>query len=302
MRFITEATPAEIPAQMVQLVSITGWKAWEHRLAWLQEQSRANPTMPLFLSERFGLELAFNQVRRHQNQTGRYPWPPETPEQQRLYSFLAMVIRCHHRFTPIGKNRLRGMIEHALKNDYGFSSLAYEMTIAAHLMTQGFDVIFHDMEEGGGFDYLIEKNGFQMEVECKFISGDIGRQIHLKRFHQLGTVLLPEMAVYLDGINGGRLVRVCIPGRLGGDINQYHEILNSVRNILYNQKPNQELSGYVSSIYEFSIADSPFGQMEPGIISRDDVQRFLVDKFEIDNKNVLVNLEAYPAVPGDYQM
>ena len=198
MHFVPDAVPAEIPALMARLVGITGWKPWGHRLAWLQEQIRVNLTMSHFIVERFGLELACDQVRRHYKQSGRYPWPPPTAEQVRFYSFLAMIVRCYHRLSPAGKMRMKGMLVDALKSDYGLAPLAFEMKVVAHLMTRGFDVVFHDMEEGGGFDYLATNEGVEIEVECKFVSGDIGRQIHLKKMHQLSTILLPEMAIALD--------------------------------------------------------------------------------------------------------
>jgi len=289
VHFSTEAVPAEIPVLMRRLFLITGWRPWKRRLTWLEEQVRVHPTISFYLSERFGLELALEQLRQHKIQSGRYLWPPETAEQQRFYSFLAMVARCHHRLSPAGKTRLKGMLEDALKSDQGLASLAFEMKIAAHFMTRGFDVIFHDMDEGGRFDYLIENKGVEMEVECKFVSGDIGRQIHLKRFHQLGTILLPETANFLDQGCGGRLIRILIPGRLGGDNKQHQEIRRLMLRAISDKDWNANLNGYEVSISEFSIADSPFARLPPEEISTDRIQRFLSDKFEIDNKNLLIN-------------
>jgi len=180
------------------------------------------------------------------------------------------------------------MLKDALKSDYGIAPLAFEMKTVAHLMAKGFDVIFHDMEEGGGFDYLIENDGVEMEIECKFISGDIGRQIHLKKMHQLGAVLLPEMANFLDKECGGRLIRILIPGRLGGDNKQHQDIRRLMLQAFFDKESGTNLNGYEVSISDFSVTDSPFGQLSPDDISTNHVQRFLSDEFEIDNKNVLI--------------
>ena len=289
MHFEPEAVPGEIPAQMARLVAITGWNPWRHRLAWLQEQVQANPTMPYFIVERFGLELAFDQVRRHYKQSGRYPWPPETAEQLRFYSVLAMITRCHHRLSSAGKTRLKGMLEDALKSDYGIAPLAFELKIVAHLMMRGFDVIFHDMEEGGGFDYLAKNNDVEIEVECKFVSGDIGRKIHLKKFHQLGTVLLSETANVLDHDCGGCLIHISIPGRLEGNDKQHHEIRHLMSQAIADRTTSAKMNGYEVSITEFLVGDSPFRQLPPEKISLKHVQQFLSDKFGIENKNVLVH-------------
>ena len=290
MHFVPEAVPAEIPAQMARLVAITGWKPWRHRLEWLQEQVRANPTMSYFVVERFGLELAFDQVRRHYKQSGRYPWPPQTAEQQRLYSVIAMITRCHHRLNPAGKKRLKGMLEDALKNDYGIAPLTFEFRVVAQLMMRGFDVIFHDMEEGGGFDYLAKNDDVEMEVECKFVSGDIGRKIHRKRMYQLGSVLLPETTDLLDRGCGGFLIRILIPGRLSGKSEQHHNIRHLMSQALADRTADAKLNGYEVSISEFSVEDSPFGQLPPDGISLEHVEKFLSDNFTgIEDRNVLVN-------------
>lgn len=290
MHFATNAVPAEIPAQLRRFVSITGWKPWKRRLEWLFEQVRANPTMPFFLNERFGLELAFEQIVRHRDQTSRHLWPPETPEQQRFYSFLAMVVRCYQRLTPVGQVRLKGMMEDALKSDYGLASLAFEMKVAAHLMTSGFDVTFHDIEGSGRFDYLVEKDDVEAEIECKLISGDIGRQIHLKKFHHLGTDILPVLTDFSDRESGGYLIRVLIPGRLNGSKNQNSEIRHLTSLALSKSNSCEHLGGLEITISSFPIEKSPFGQLSPENISEDIVQKFLSSEFKLENKNVLFQL------------
>lgn len=289
MHFVTDAVPREIQAYMVRLVSITGWKPWERRVAWLREQVRVNPTMPYYVEERFGLELAFAQVRQHYDKLGRYTWPPQSAEQVQLYSFLAMIVRCHQRLRPEGKKRLSGMLVDALKAKDGLAPLAFEMKVVAHLMARGFDVAFHDIEEGSGFDFLASNDEVELEIECKFFSGDIGRKIHLKRLHQLGTVLLPEMTTALDRLDGGRLVRISIPGTLGGTNKQHDEIRRLMSQAIADPKSGARMAPYEISVLEFSIDESPFGQLPPDDVSLVQIKRFLSDKFNIDNKNVLIN-------------
>jgi len=288
MQFSTDAVTAEIPLQMQRIISITGRKPWKRRLHWLNQQIRTHPTISYYLVERFGLELAFQQVRRHHKQTGRYPWPPETAEQQRFYSFLAIVTRCHFGLRESGKTRMKGMLKDALKNDLGFVSLAFEMKVAAHLMRHGFDVNFSDMEKGGGFDYLAEKDGIELEIECKLITGDIGRQIHLRKFHQLGSVLLPEMRNLLNDKGGGNLVRILIPGRLSGTADQHQLIRKLMLRPFSGLPTHAEQDGYEVLVSNFDVAGSPFTNLPPDEISMHHIQQFLAKEFEIENKNALV--------------
>jgi hypothetical protein len=49
----------------------------------------------------------------------------------------------------------------ALDDEVGLSPLAFEMRTVAHFVAAGFDVEFHDLCEGGGFDFLVRKAEIQ---------------------------------------------------------------------------------------------------------------------------------------------
>lgn len=112
---------------------------------------------------------------------------------------------------------MKGMLLHATKDkhDNGLGPLAYEMTMAAHLMRKGFDVEFHDMEAGGGCDFLARKDGLPcLQVECKFVSANLGRKIPRKHLYMLGDRIMPTVLGHLDRLKSGMFVRVDIPDRL----------------------------------------------------------------------------------------
>ena len=155
MYFPPEVIDHEFPDLIHRFKDITGWQPWQKRLTWLDESAKRAVAMPHFWQDRFELELAFATIHRRYKATGRYPRKNLSIHQQRFLSFVAMVVRCYERLSPRGQNRLRGMLLDSLKNDYGLSPVAYEMKIAAHLLTRQFDVTFHDLETGGGYDYLV---------------------------------------------------------------------------------------------------------------------------------------------------
>src|SRR6516225_4255507 len=71
-----------------------------------------------------------------------------------LYSFVALTARVFPRLPEPAQNLLKSRISGALKDNVGLSPLAFEMRTVAHLMARGFDVEFHDLCEGGGYDFL----------------------------------------------------------------------------------------------------------------------------------------------------
>lgn len=52
------------------------------------------------------------------------------------------------------------------------------MTTIGNLLAQGFNVDCHDLIEGSGFDFLASREDVSIEVECKMVSGDLGKAIH----------------------------------------------------------------------------------------------------------------------------
>ncbi len=108
------------------------------------------------------------------------------------------------------------MIRDGLQAEYGLAPLEHEMGVAAHLMSVGFDVAFHDIEHGAGFDILARRDGLELEVEAKTFSADAGRKIHRRRLYQLGAHVLPAVERALEEQTGGQLLRVRLPDRLFG--------------------------------------------------------------------------------------
>ena len=144
VRITFERDPRELPALLRALTGVVAWKDWEARVAGLRASSRRNPVWERFVRERYGLELAFGEVRDHLRETGRIPWPPRNAEEARLYAFALAAVGVYARLSNDGKARLAGAIERGLQNVDGLGPLAFELRVAVHLMRRGFDVFFHD--------------------------------------------------------------------------------------------------------------------------------------------------------------
>ncbi len=71
-----------------------------------------------------------------------------------------------------GKTILLGRIRKGL--DEGLWPLRHELGVAANLSKRGWDIEFHDFEEGGGFDFFVTKDGASYEIEAKAISAFTG--------------------------------------------------------------------------------------------------------------------------------
>ncbi len=274
-------------------IRCVGWKQWRRRVEWIAEQVRTNPVMPNFLTERFGLELAFTEVMRHRRISGRCPWPPATSDQQRLYSFCAVFSRSHLRLTSKGKARLAGMLRDALQSDYGLAPLAFEMLVVAHLIAKEFDVEFSDAEKGCGFDFLGQKDGVELEVECKLISGDIGRQIHKKRMYQLGSVLLSTLEMIKSRKTGLYIVHLAIPAALGATTELHQQLAQLALSAIEVPGETIRTDSYQAIASRAEIPKNFLPTLASGELTQEQIKEIAELHFGLVDRNVLMGFDRH---------
>jgi hypothetical protein len=170
------------------------------------------------------------------------------------------------------------MLRSGLSDEYGLASLQHEMTVAAHLMSKGFDVTFSDIESGNGFDLLAQKEGIEIEVECKTHSADIGRKVHRRRVYQLEKHIISIMNSALDNDQNGKLVRIIVPKRLDGN-NQHLQTLAAC--FVEALRNRMSLSGPEPCAIEyrtFPLTGSPFDTVNPRGVKLEHVRQYLEDQ------------------------
>ncbi len=280
----TDRAHGEIPLIISNLKSIVGWKVWDDRVKALISQTRANPLWPDFIQDRHGLELAFHDIMHHYRFRGKYPWAQSAKEQD-FYSFATLFTEVYKRLGPQGQGRLRGMLQSGLEKECGLGPIAYEMQVAAHLMSRGFAVFFHDLECGGGFDFLATSGTTSVEIECKYISTDLGRKLHRRRVYDLGGILYPIMNRHTDE---GMLVRVTIGDRLTSQAPQQCLIRDRVYSVLLDgQKSCGDDECFVTA-EPFTIRDSPFSG-DTMSLRRTSVDNEVRKFFDIKNEHTLLH-------------
>jgi hypothetical protein len=288
MRFETDVRDTDFLALLARCVRITGQAAWDKKFEWIRRQRIDNPFLHEWLHERHGIEITLWQLLIQQQETGQFPLDITDQQQYRLCGFVAAVANAYPRLSPLGQNRLRGMILSGLQDDNGLMSLQHEMTTAVHLMSRGFDVEFNDMDNGSGVDYIARKEGIEIEVECKMFTGDIGRQIHKRRVLSLHKVLAPIVEQVYKAARRGIFIRVTVPGRLTPSNAQLQGIASTVsRGVLAGTATTR--TDYCDvSIHDFDIASSPFSASRMDDISRKDVAAFIHRNFGNDNPNLVI--------------
>lgn len=288
IRFATDLDPRELPATLYALTAIVPWSLWQRRVDSLKSLLPRNPVWEKFLLDRHGIELALAEARQKLRATGRWPWPPRTADEYRLASFMAVAVRVYGSLGERGKARLAGGMRSALEKEAGFGPLALEMKVITQLMSRGFEVAFHDLEEGGGFDFLARRGPDTIEVECKHVSADIGRQIHRRKIYELGGLLHPVLSSALDASQAGRLVRVTLPGRLTGNKTRQDAIAQRIAASLSGGCDADESTCGVS-VQEFALSDSPFNAERGHRLTFEEVGSYVRRTFGLEDAHMLAN-------------
>lgn len=230
------------------------------------------------------------KVHNHLDATGRLPNVVDSEDISihRFLSFAAMLARVHARLPPKARTALEGRVRGALKDDSGLGSLAYELGVAAHLMMRGFDVNWSDLENGGGFDFFCVKAGLEIEVECKTVSGDLGRSIHLVRQSQMGGLIRETLGAAVSA-RGSTVAEVRTEGRLSGS--ELNAIAHVITTALQSGKGAHAPGLCQVTVHHFEKAASPFAKA-PLSQYTDLVRAFVREQFNCDTQHHLMMVEA----------
>jgi len=189
-----------------------------------------------------------------------------------LYSFASLTARVFLRLPAHGQHILKSRLAGGLKDNVGLSPLGFEMRTVAHLMARGLDVEFHDLCEGGGYDFLAKDNEVEFEVECKSVSGDLGHRVHTQRQYQLIPYVLDEMQrPQKRGIV--RLLVATVPDRLHGAREFLSAVAATIGQAL-ERAGGAEGETCTVSYHELPILGSPFDCASPPRITEDDVRDY----------------------------
>ena len=287
MHFEPEAYPAEALPLFRRFLGIAPWPIWEKRFNTFKAWKKTNPLILEFIVERYLLEVQMMMIRDRYQKEGVLPSPTEDAVAYQFFSFVSMVARVHQRLSPTGQNILEGQIRGRLRENVGLSSLAFEIAVAGRLMGAGFDVTFHDFENDGGFDFLCERDSAILEVECKHVSGDVGRQIHGRRLIDFGGAIHRDLAAAIDRKATGILLRLILPGRLTGAEAETKALADQVKFCLASGSGLPGPTPSSIEVIEFDFRGSPFDALPESGIDQDAVRKFIEEKFGLVNSNVV---------------
>ena len=272
MHIATTLDVDQIPSLVVRFLGIIGPEPWIKRHRSLSQQMLVNPLLTPYFEDCHSLELRLGRLLdESSSSSGLMTVDLADPQDYALLSFIAPMVLVFDQLTPLGQNRVAGILRDGLNTD--LRPFESEIETVTHLMAQGFDVTFQDIDRGRGFDFLAVKDGVELEVECKSASGDLGRQVHRRRMIELSGHVQPVIKEALTS-EGGRLVRVLLPGSLHGRREFLSEIAGNIRSVIRTER-SVDTDQCSVEFRAFDLARSPFGSADPAAVTMDAVRTFL---------------------------
>lgn len=197
-------------------------------------------------------------------------------------------MRIHERLSPAAQHRLRGMLLDGLKPDNNLLSLQHEITTAVHLVRRGFEIECNDLERGSGVDFIANRDGLEVEVECRMFTGDLGRQLHRRKVLMLHKHLSETVARVFQSATRGLFVRVTLPNRLTCSSAQLAGIGKALSAALFAGTQITETPDCEIEVLDFAIEDSPFNVNGPKDVDRAALDQFAREKFGRANKEMMI--------------
>jgi hypothetical protein len=282
MRFPATLPMEEAPEFFDRFLRMIGPQPWQKRYRNLLEQVRANPLLGELVARRHGIELSIGRLLETHDAQGGLPADLDTPEDYAALSFITPVVWIYDSLSQAGKVRVDGVLRGGLNTHQGLRPFENEIETATHLMHADFDVTFWDLEGRPGFDFLAVRDGVELEVECKSISGDLGRQVPQRGLRELSDRVRRGLNGVPGGVTGGWLVRATLPARLPKDPAGLERVAANVKAALMGgAPPSPEVCE--TDVRAFDLAASPFPVPEPTDVTKEKVRGFVDEQLGLSN-------------------
>jgi hypothetical protein len=211
MHFSTEIRSGEFAAVFERFEKTIGSNLWRRRAGKIRDDIHGNPYLREWLLEENCTAFVLNTFSMGKDASGMLP--AVQIQDARQYETVAFVTQTMAFLNSVDAHIAKafvGRVKGAFSNPPDFRGLSLEMLTATHMQRRGALI---QLPQDGTYDWLAEREGLAFEVECKSISGDKGRPIHLRDSLDLCHLIKKELGKLIDSVTDGLLVTVKLPAK-----------------------------------------------------------------------------------------
>lgn len=263
---------------------LTGAKVWTKRLQKVSDIVH-DPFRRSFYGEEFPLERAMLATRLALNQHRRLPLP-RSSELYQLYAFISNCVAVHERLSAAAQKALVGRLNDALGKG-SLTPLVFEMSVIGALSQRRCKVGFSDFETPGGFDFLVESEGLQLEIECKTVTEDIGRKVKRDSAIALYQRVKKQIHAALPSMATGAIIRVVVNEALSRENVLQNNVAQGIQDAIRDKETKRVGGIGAIEFIPFSMGSSPFGSPPRTEIPQSRVEEFVFQVTGQRNKEAM---------------
>ena len=236
MRFITFPVAnfmGRTSAPSGRMLAAVDRAPWLRRWQELRSEIDRNPLRASLVKREFRVELGVGDILHRYRTVPTYPRLKTHPELWDVFSFMHLLAEIRPRLNEAGRSKLDGMVKDGLNKGRGISPLAFELSTAAHFVTNGYSVAFTDMEgHSGGADLLVRKDDVLIDAECKHVRQDKGFLVKPEQFNEFINSAHLELRQHAEKQDQISIVVITIPNRLHNKDDYYRTLRKLILSVL----------------------------------------------------------------------
>lgn len=268
MELLTEIHQADFPARFNEFEQCVGAAAWKRTVQKVSAEIKGARFLGGYLRHLHRFAFALWRISEFRHKFGHLGFPVGGDVE--IYEACVLVtqfsdIRRH--VTKAEGLALARRIAGGLKNPNDLRALQFELQLATHFAKRGYDIAFPESRGEGTFDILATRAGKQVEIECKSVSGNKGRQVHRRAALEIHHLIKREFSPLLKTLNTGLLLRIVFDKRAPNAYSDHVQLVNAVKSVVLSGK-TRAFSGYEIRLCDFKLAGTPFenGRHEEGAV------------------------------------
>ena len=199
---VTALSPVE------QFVMFVGADVWAARVADITTRAAAANRLGGVIRQVHALELALERLRSRGSEA--VPCAAPTVAEQKLQEILVEIVSAMERLSPAGAERLRERLRAGLSGDRSLVGTFHLFRTAALHQARGFSLSFTGLEQGTPYDFLLSRDGVEMECVCETISAEAGRDVHRRAWAQFCDRIEGQMKPWLGNRPGRYLLKMTL--------------------------------------------------------------------------------------------
>jgi hypothetical protein len=200
--------PVTALSSIEQFVLFVGPDVWATRIADILARCSASNRLGGVIRQAHALELALERWRSRGSDAGTGAAP--SVAEQKLHEILVEVVSAIQRLSPAGAERLRERLRAGLAGDSSLVESFHLFRTAALHQARGFSLSFTGLEQGTPYDFLLSRDGVEMECVCETISAEAGRDVHRRAWAQFCDRIEGQMKPWLGTRPGRYLLKMTL--------------------------------------------------------------------------------------------